>query len=258
MRERETAMLLDVKGLSKHFGGLKAVHEVSFAVEKGEILGIIGPNGAGKTTLFNLISGFHKPTSGEIVFDGSRTDRMKSHQIARLGIGRTFQIVRPFKGLSVIDNVRAACGCPAYGGLTSLFASNRSAQATRTVTECLKMVGLSDHATKDAQFLPLGMLRRLEIARALALSPQLILLDESFSGLSREEEAALIEVVRDLRNKGVTFIVIEHNMQVATSLCFRLIVLDYGQKLTEGEPGVVVSDPRVIEAYLGEECRAYY
>lgn len=251
-------MLLDVKGLSKHFGGLKAVQEVNFTLEQGEILGIIGPNGAGKTTVFNLISGFHKPNSGEILFQGVRTDRMRSHEIARLGIGRTFQIVRPFKGLSVTDNVRAACGCSAYGGLAKLFASNRSAASTKTVTGCLKMVGLSGHSNMYAQFLPLGMLRRLEIARALALEPKLILLDESFSGLSREEEGALMEVVRNLRDEGVTFIVIEHNMQVATSLCSRLIVLDYGQKLTEGEPNVVVSDPRVIEAYLGEECRAYY
>jgi branched-chain amino acid transport system ATP-binding protein len=231
---------------------------VSFALVEGEILGVIGPNGAGKTTLFNLISGFYEPTSGEILFQETRTDGMKSHQIARLGIGRTFQIVRPFKGLSVMDNVRAACGCAFYGGLLSLFCTNRSAIATKKVLTCLEMVGLTEHANKDAQFLPLGLLRRLEMARALALGPKLILLDESFSGLSREEEGALMTVVRRLRDDGITFIVIEHNMQVATSLCSRLIVLDYGQKLTEGEPCAVVSDPRVIEAYLGEECRAYY
>ncbi len=248
--------LLDVKNLSKSFGGLKAVDGVSLSVGAGAILGIIGPNGAGKTTLFNLISGFMKPTLGEIFFDGKKIDRMRCHEIARLGIGRTFQIVRPLKGLSVTDNVRAGCGCIAYGGLGSIFAGSAGAAVEKTIAHCLRITGLSGYAGKEAEFLPLGMLRRLEIARALALKPRLILLDESFSGLSREEEQSVMGLVRSLRDEGLTFIVIEHNMQVAVSLCDRLAVLDYGHKLMEGEPADVMKDPRVVQAYLGEDCSA--
>lgn len=247
---------LEVNGVCKFFGGLRAVDEVSFSMQQGEILGIIGPNGAGKTTLFNLISGFLPPSAGEIFFCGTRINGMKSFEVARLGIGRTFQLVRPFKGLSVADNVLAGCGCAIYGRLLALFSRAKDPRHLATTAECLEMVGLRELQDREAEHLPLGMLRRLEIARALALRPKLILLDESFSGLSKEEELALMAVVRRLREGGFSILIIEHNMGVATNLCDRLIVLNYGRKLMEGKPEEVVADPRVISAYLGEESSA--
>lgn len=244
--------LLIGKNISKYFGGLKAIHNLSFEVGQGEIYGIIGPNGAGKTTLFNLISGIERFSCGEIFFDGHQIGHMKDYQIGRLGIGRTFQIVRPFANLSVIKNVLAAYGSRFYKGwflaLKPFSAAHHLAQARAL----LDQVGLKKYEADLANNLSLGLQRRLEIARAMALNPRLLLLDESFSGLSYEEISSLLELVRQIRDQNKTILIIEHNMEVIRQLCGRIMVLNYGEKIAEGNAEQVGSNPLVIEAYLGQ------
>jgi branched-chain amino acid transport system ATP-binding protein len=243
--------LLEIAGLSKHFGGLKAVDGVSFSIQPGEILGLLGPNGAGKTVCFNLISGVTKPTAGEIRFDGERTDGLPPHRIAGLGVGRTFQIVKPFAHLSVLENVLVACGIGRYRRLVRVWAGWRTAGQERAAMGQLARVGLADLAARKSGLLPLGALRRLEIARALAVGRRLLLLDESFSGLRHEEIAQLEALIRAIRADGLTVLLIEHNMRVAMGLCDRLVVLDHGRKLAEGTPQDIRRNPAVVEAYLG-------
>jgi branched-chain amino acid transport system ATP-binding protein len=249
--------LLDIAGLSKHFGGLRAVDGVSFQIQPSEILGLLGPNGAGKTVCFNLISGVYKPSAGRIVFDGQRTDGLPPHVIAGLGIGRTFQIVKPFAHLSVLENVLAARGIAHYPHLSHIWAAWRTPAEQREALGMLERVGLASLADRPAGLLPLGHLRRLEIARALAVGSKLLLLDESFSGLRHEEVSQLEALIRSIRADGQTVLLIEHNMRVAMELCDRLVVLDHGSKLTEGRPAEVRSDEAVIEAYLGRKGRAH-
>jgi ABC-type branched-subunit amino acid transport system ATPase component len=246
-------VLLSVRGLCVHFGGLKAVDEVSFELYRGEILGLLGPNGAGKTTCFNAISGVHAPTSGEIVLDGRRTNGIPPHGMAKLGVGRTFQIVHPFAGLSARDNVIVALGGGHYrGNFLRSFASWRGRSVAGRADEILRTVGLRDLADRRAGLLPIGSLRRLEIARALALNPSLLLLDESFSGLRHAEIAQIEALIRTIRDAGVSVLLIEHNMKVAMGLSDRVVVLDHGRKLAEGLPNEVSSNLAVIEAYLGK------
>jgi branched-chain amino acid transport system ATP-binding protein len=245
--------LLDISGISMHFGGLKAVDDVSFLIEKGEILGLLGPNGAGKTVCFNLVSGVYTPIAGRISLEGRRIDGLAPHAIARLGIGRTFQIVKPFANLTVIENVIAARGMTRYGTVSGIWRGWKNAGERRGAMDLLEKVGLAELAERRAGLLPLGNLRRLEIARALAVGTKLLLLDESFSGLRHDEIAQLEALIRTIRGEGLTVLLIEHNMRVAMGLCDRLVVLDHGCKLAEGLPAEVRANAAVVEAYLGSK-----
>jgi branched-chain amino acid transport system ATP-binding protein len=245
--------LLEISGVAMHFGGLKAVDDVSFTIKKGEILGLLGPNGAGKTVCFNLVSGVYTPTAGRISMEGRRIDGLAPHVIARLGIGRTFQIVKPFANLTVLENVIAARGIARYGTVSGLWRGWKTVGERRGAMELLEKVGLTELAERRAGLLPLGNLRRLEIARALAVGTKLLLLDESFSGLRHEEIAQLEALIRAIRQEGLTVLLIEHNMRVAMGLCDRLVVLDHGRKLAEGLPTEVRANAAVVEAYLGSK-----
>ncbi len=244
--------LLETRGVSKRFGGLKAVDGVDLTLFSGEILGVLGPNGAGKTVFFNLVSGIYEPTEGEIFFKETRIDGYAPHAIAALGIGRTFQIVKPLKSLTVLENVLVSLGVARYGRLSRIWGPFRSARQLDAAMEVLEKVGLAPLAHRKAGLLPLGTLRRLEIARAMVVGHTLILLDESFSGLRHEEIVSLEALIRTIREReGRTIILIEHNMSVTMGLCDRIVVLDHGRKIAEGTPGEIQSNEQVIEAYLG-------
>lgn len=238
--------VLELRNVAKSFGGLRAVKSVSFEMNAGEILFIIGPNGAGKTTVFNLISGFLHPDEGSILFNGNDISRLAPHHAARLGIGRTFQIVKPLRNLSVLQNVM----------LGSFMHTRKLRQAeadAAKILEFLQMTGLKD---LPAHGLPLAALKRLEIARALATRPKLILLDEVVSGLTPGEALSLAGLVQRLREWGVSVVGgVEHVMQVVMKIADRIVVLDYGAKIAEGKPAEVVALPAVIEAYLGAKYR---
>ncbi len=234
--------LLEVKGVSRFFGGLAAVMDVSFTVNRGEIVALIGPNGAGKTTLFNVINGFYKPSQGEIFFKGKRISGLKPHQICRLGIARTFQVVKPLQRMSVLDNVIAS----------AFLRTKTRAEAEKKALEILKFTELYDDRDMISKGLPLGKRKRLEIARALATEPELLLLDESFAGLNPTELNKSIEIVKKIRESGITILIIEHHMKVIMSISDRIVVLNYGEKIAEGTPEEIANNPLVIEAYLGE------
>jgi branched-chain amino acid transport system ATP-binding protein len=233
--------LLELKDVTKRFGGLQAVGHMSFTIDKGEILGLIGPNGAGKTTIFNLVNGFFTPTSGEILFRGERIDGLKPHVVCHRGLARTFQVVKPLARLSVLENVMA-----------SAFArTNHREEARAIAMESTAFTEMEEWRERLAGSLPLGMRKRLEMARALATKPELLLLDENFAGLNPSEVEKTIEIVRKIHASGVTILIIEHNMRVIMAISHRLLCINYGVMLSEGTPEQVANDPRVVEAYLG-------
>jgi branched-chain amino acid transport system ATP-binding protein len=236
--------LLSLQGVTKRFGGVAALDGVSFDVAEGEILGVIGPNGAGKTTLLNCVSGVHRLDAGRIAFEGTVISSLPPHRIARLGVGRTFQVVRPFASMTVREN--AAVG--------ALFGASRLgvARAFQAADEVLELVGMAGKAALPVGSLTIPDRKRLEVARALATRPRLLLLDEVMAGLNSVEVDDALEMVRTVHRSGVTIVLIEHVMRVVVGVCQRVVVLDFGQTLAEGPPAEVLKDRRVIEAYLGE------
>jgi branched-chain amino acid transport system ATP-binding protein len=254
-----SAPFLEVNGLSRRFGGVRALHDISFEVRPGEIFGLIGPNGAGKTTLFNLLTGLTPPSSGSCSLAGSRLTGLSPHRIARKGIARTFQNIRLFKGLSALENVAIGRHVHTRAGMiASLLGLARFRDDERSVTEkareLLELVGLGYRAAEPAGSLPYGEQRRLEIARALAVEPRLLLLDEPAAGMNHSEKRELTGFIRQLWERfGLTIILIEHHVPLVMDLCDRIAVLNFGEMIALGDPRSVKNDPAVIDAYLGGE-----
>jgi branched-chain amino acid transport system ATP-binding protein len=250
--------LLQVKGLSHYFGGLKAVSDFNLNLEPGELVGIIGPNGAGKTTVFNLITGVYRPTQGQILLKDEDLVGMQPHQIIDKGVARTFQSIRLFKDLSVLDNVRIACYSQVrYGLVDSLLHTQGFRQEERRIRDearrLLDVFHLGGYADVPARNLPYGEQRRLEIARALATHPMLLLLDEPAAGMNPGEIKHLMELIEWLRGEfKLTIILIEHQMRVVMGICERILVLDFGETIAEGNPKEIQNHTRVLEAYLGK------
>ncbi len=241
--------ILEGEGVTKYFGGLAAVSNVDFHVDEGEIIGLIGPNGAGKTTLFNLISAALVPKPGTIKFKGKNITGMKPYRICRMGVARTFQSVKIFANISVLDNVRLGSYFGKSPGLSS-------ADATREAGEALEFVELSAMSATPARDLTLANQKRLEVARALATGPELLMLDELMAGLNATEVAQAMELVKKIRDRGITIVMIEHVMKAIMNVCDRIMVLHHGEKIAEGTPQEIATSDRVIEVYLGEQANA--
>ena len=235
--------ILEVKNLTKAFGGLLAVNDISFQVKKGEILGLIGPNGSGKTTTFNCINQFFPVTSGDIIFKGKSIIGKKTHQICHLGIGRTFQVVKPLPRMTVLENVTASAFCRV----------NTIREAKYEALRVLKFCNLADQNHKLAKSLPIAKRKRLEIARALATKPELLLLDETAAGLNPGELDETIMLIKKVRDNGISILIVEHIMKVIMTISDRIHAINFGQTIAEGAPQEVANNPAVIEAYLGEQ-----
>jgi branched-chain amino acid transport system ATP-binding protein len=253
-------MLLEVSELTKHFGGLAAVSQLDFHVNEGEILGLIGPNGAGKTTVFNLITGVFPPTRGRVVFDGVDITRKKPHQVAKLGIGRTFQLNPLFGNFTVLENISASFHLHPKSGLLDIYFNTATyrrneAYILEQSLEISRLVGLDTVKYELAKNLPHGYQKMLGMARALATRPKLLLLDEPIAGMNPDEIDFTLTNIRKTQQQGVTFLIVEHNMQIL-DLCERVVVISFGQKITEGLPQEVRGNEEVIKAYFGDEDAA--
>ena len=249
--------ILSVAGVTQRFGGLLALSDITMHVEQGEIVGVIGPNGAGKTTLFNIITGIYTPTEGTVTLDGENVTGEKPHRIAAKGFGRTFQNIRLFGKMTAMDNVMTAMHTKTKAGLIdAVFHTPRARREEKAceqeAEQLLKIMNLWDCRYELANSLPYGRQRRLEIARALALQPKLLLLDEPAAGMNEQETAELLDIVRQLKEMGKTILLIEHDMKFVMNICERIYVLNYGQLIAEGTPAQVSSNRQVIDAYLGE------
>jgi branched-chain amino acid transport system ATP-binding protein len=238
------AAMLQVEHLTKRFGGLVAVNDLSFEIQQGEILGLIGPNGSGKTTTFNMLAGAYRPSEGSIAFKGERIDGLKANAICRKGLTRTFQVVQPFPEITAVENVM----------IGAFIATRSGSEARERSMAMLKRVGMEKEALKLGKELTLLQLKRLEIAKALATGPELLLLDEVAAGLTATEIDEALELIHQLHDEGITFIVVEHVMKVIVNLSHRIIVIDFGKEIARGTPDEVMSNPAVHAAYLGEEA----